>query len=51
MKTIPKINLEGARVLTPAEMNDIHLETGLHSPAPAAAASTTSAPRPRNAAG
>ncbi len=33
MKIIPKISLEGAKVLTPPEMNKIHLETGLHSPA------------------
>lgn len=31
MKQIPHIPLDGATVLTPAQMNAIHLETGLHS--------------------
>jgi len=38
MITIPRISLDGAHILTPAEMNAIHIATGLHSPAPAAPA-------------
>ncbi|MCM1028629.1 MAG: hypothetical protein NC342_03305 [Pseudoflavonifractor sp.] len=30
MKTVPHIDLSAAHVLTPAEMNAIHFETGLH---------------------
>lgn len=33
MKQIPRIPLDGATLLTPKEMNAIHFETGLHSPA------------------
>ncbi|MDE6588395.1 MAG: hypothetical protein K2K40_08665 [Paramuribaculum sp.] len=32
MKQIPHIDLEGCKVLTPLEMNKIHIETGLHTP-------------------
>lgn len=39
MKTIPRIPLDGATVLTPAQMNAIHFETGLHSPSPTPPAS------------
>lgn len=34
MKKIPRISLDKAHILTPAEMNAIHFETGLHTPAP-----------------
>lgn len=32
MKHIPHIDLGGCKVLTPLEMNKIHIETGLHTP-------------------
>jgi hypothetical protein len=32
MKKIPKINLPGAKVLTPPQMNKIHICTGKHTP-------------------
>lgn len=40
MTRIPRISLDGARILTPAEMNAIHFETGLHTPAPKPAQTT-----------
>lgn len=42
MKTIPRIPLDDAKVLTPADMNKIHFATGLHSTAqPASATGAT----------
>ncbi len=35
MKTIPKINIPGAKRLTPIEMNNLHFKKAdLHSPLP-----------------
>lgn len=31
MKTIERVELKSAKILTPMEMNDIHFETGAHS--------------------
>ncbi|MCI9042372.1 MAG: hypothetical protein HFJ93_00425 [Muribaculaceae bacterium] len=45
MKTIPRIPLDDAKVLTPADMNKIHFATGLHSTAqPASATGATTVP-------
>lgn len=46
MRHIPRIDLDGCKVLTPLEMNKIHIETGLHTPVapgqpPAASADST----------
>lgn len=36
MKTIEKIDIKGAKILTPLEMNAIHFETGKQTPVPTA---------------